>query len=88
MHAVYYYVLIKLPGRELGAVLAGSVHIGSMGATICASSLPWHARHNVGGTLYVLIRSNYGGVRGDHATQLVELRGLIAKPEAELQPAP
>ena len=25
---------------------------------------------------------------GYHATQLVELRGLSAKPEAELQPAP
>ena len=97
MHAVYYYVLIKLPGREIGAVLALHQPLGRAGRQrahwqhgrrFVPVLLPWHARQNIGGTLYALIRSNYGGVMGYHATQLVELRGLSAKPEAELQPAP
>ena len=97
MHAVYYYVLIKLPGREIGAVLALHQPLGRAGRQrahwqhgrrFVPVLLPWHAWHNIGRTLYALIRSNYGGVMGYHATQLVELRGLSAKPEAELQPAP
>ena len=93
MHAVYYYVLIKLPGWEIGAVLALHQPLGRAGRQrahwqhgrrFVPVLLPWHARQNFGGTLYALIRSNYGGVRGYHDTQLAELR---VKPEAELQPA-
>ena len=43
--------------------------------------------YNTGGTLYVLIDSNYAGVRGYHATQLVELRRLIAKSGPQVQGA-
>ena len=65
--------------------------MGTVSADLCsfsstAARLP-AGPYNTGGTLYVLIRSNYGGVRGYHATQLGELRRLSAKPEAELQPA-
>ena len=65
--------------------------MGTVSADLCsfsstAAQLP-AGPYNTGRTLYALIRSNYGGVRGYHATQLVELRRLIAKPEAEVQGA-
>ena len=65
--------------------------MGTVGADLCSFSstvaqLP-AGPYNTGGTLYVLIRSNYGGVRGYHATQLVELRRLIAKSGPQVQGA-
>ena len=65
--------------------------MGTMDADLCsfsstAAQLP-AGPYNTGGTLYVLIRSNYGGVRGYHATQLVELRRLIAKSGPQVQGA-
>ena len=65
--------------------------MGTVSADLCsfsstAAQLP-AGPYNTGGTLYVLIRSNYGGVRGYHATQLVELRRLIAKSGPQVQGA-
>ena len=65
--------------------------MGTMDADLCsfsstAAQLP-AGPYNTGRTLYALIRSNYGGVRGYHATQLVELRRLIAKSGPQVQGA-
>ena len=65
--------------------------MGTMDADLCsfsstAAQLP-AGPYNTGRTLYVLIRSNYGGVRGYHCTQLAELRALIARSGPQVQGA-
>ena len=65
--------------------------MGTVSADLCsfsstAAQLP-AGPYNIGGTLYALIRSNYGGVRGYHCTQLAELRALIAKSGPQVQGA-